>query len=126
MAATLGNWARQCEDVLGDLEGRIEGIKREAVERRREKEEYEKEVAAKLESAKAKKGGEGGASQASQASGKGKRVISEGEEALGGYDDLMDVDDEGVQGASQGLFGLGGGGRKRKGVKVAANKRRVG
>ena len=130
MVATLGNWAAQCEEVLGDLEGRMEGIKKEAVERRKEREEYEKEVAAKLESVKAKKdsvaagvaGPAGGAG--SQVAGKGKRVISEGEEALGGYEDLMDVDEEGGNQGGSGLFGLGGGGRKRKGAKVAANKRR--
>lgn len=131
MVATLGNWAAQCEEVLGDLEGRMEGIKKEAVEKRKEREEYEKEVALKLESVKAKKdsaasgagavGAPGGSG--SQVAGKGKRVISEGEEALGGYEDLMDLDEEGGSQGSSGFLGLGGG-RKRKGVKVAANKRR--
>jgi len=130
MVATLGNWATQCEEVLGDLEGRMEGIKKAAVERRKEKEEYEKEVAGKLEGVKTKKdsAGGGGAGPAgaaggagSQVTGKGKRVISEGEEALGGYEDLMDLDEDG---SGTGLLGLGGGGRKRKGAKVAANKRR--
>ena len=132
MVATLGNWAAQCEEVLGDLEGRMEAIKKEAVERKREREEYEKEVAAKLESVKAKKdsaasvAGTAGAAMGSgsQVAGKGKRVISEGEEALGGYEDLMDVDEEGGNQGGSGFLGLGGGGRKRKGAKVAANKRR--
>ena len=132
MVATLGNWAAQCEEVLGDLGGRIEGIKKEAMERKKEREDYEKEVAVKLESVKAKKdpaaSGTGAAGavggSGSQVAGKGKRVISEGEEALGGYEDLMDVDEEGGSQGGSGFLGLGVGGRKRKGVKVAANKRR--
>lgn len=125
MIATLGNWAVQCEGVLRGLESRIHEIKMEAVEQRREKEKYEKEVKAKRDAAQSKKGlGVGGLEAGitqsggggSQHTGKGKRVISEGDEGVrAGYDDMMDVDEE----AGSGI----GGGRKRK-VKVAANKRR--
>ncbi|KAF8477278.1 hypothetical protein BDZ91DRAFT_708975 [Kalaharituber pfeilii] len=130
MIKTLGNWAAQCEDVLRDIEGQVEEIQRIAVERRKEREEYEKEVAAKRD-ALAKKDGPGGpgggaGSQGGQM-GKGKRVISDGDEGLPN-EDLMDIDeDAGSQaaGGGSGLFGFGGsqGGRRRKGVKVA-NKRR--
>lgn len=129
MIATLGNWAAQCEGVLRDLERRIHEIKTEAVEQRREKEKYEKEVKAKRDAGLSKKGlgvggleagitQSGGGGGGSQHTGKGKRVISEGDEGVR-YEDMMDVDEEG----GSGFLGLGGGGRKRK-VKVVANKRR--
>jgi len=133
MIAPLGNWAVQCEGVLQDLERRIHEIKTEAVDQRREKEKYEKDVKAKRDVTQSKKGpsvsglevaiiqsgGGGGGGGGSQHTGKGKRVISEGDDGVrAGYEDMMDVDDEGT-----GFLGLGGGGRKRK-VKVAANKRR--
>lgn len=129
MIATLGNWAVQCEGVLRDLERRIHEIKTEAVDQRREKEKYEKDVKAKRDVTQSKKGlgvggleagitqGGGGGGGGSQHTGKGKRVISEGDDGVR-YEDMMDVDEEG-----SGFLGLGGGGRKRK-VKVAANKRR--
>ncbi|KAF8254060.1 hypothetical protein K440DRAFT_652177 [Wilcoxina mikolae CBS 423.85] len=89
MVATLNAWCKQCEDVLADIDGQMEKVHREAVQKKRDSEEYAKAVAAKKEQLKGEE--KGGA-------GKGKRVISEGaEDGRGGYgaddDDGMDLDD---------------------------------
>ena len=129
MIATLGNWARQCEEVLGDIDHQMAEIQRLAVEKRKERDEYDREVTAKRDffGKKIGDGGEGrGAGSSQGGTGKGKRVISEGEEGVSGYEDLMDIDEEsGTQGSQRGggFFGLrGDSGRKRKGLK--ANRRR--
>ncbi|KAA8904541.1 hypothetical protein FN846DRAFT_952429 [Sphaerosporella brunnea] len=115
--ATLNAWSQQCEDVLADIDDQMKTVHREAVQKKKEAEEYERLLTAKKGELGIFKGG-----------GKGKRVISESAED-GRYladDDDMDIDD--------GSFGEAGGagwpsnaGRRR--IKnrlggVLGNKRR--
>lgn len=95
MVATLSNWCKQCEDVLTDINDQVGAIQREALEQKRATDDYEKLLSAKMEAYKAedKPGiptGLGGA-------GKGKRVISEGDDGMnrGGWadEDAMDLDE---------------------------------
>lgn len=89
MIATLSNWCSVCEDVLEDIDAQVKGIQRDAMQRRRHVDEYERVLAAKREALKGEEKGQG----------KGKRVISEGADdggaARGGWgdDDEMDLDD---------------------------------
>ncbi|RPB04489.1 hypothetical protein L873DRAFT_1840521 [Choiromyces venosus 120613-1] len=112
MIATLKNWCRQCEDVLGDIDEQVRCVQREAVAKKRAADEYERIVAGRKEIIKNEEkgvgvggggGGGGGGSIATavQAAGKGKRVISEGDEnsirGSGGWgeDDEMEIDEGG-------------------------------
>jgi COP9 signalosome complex subunit 7 len=85
MVATLNAWSQQCDDVLTDIDHQMKAVHQEAVQKKKDAEEYEKHVAAKKEDLK---------SQDSKA-GKGKRVISESAEngRYLGDDDDMDLDD---------------------------------
>lgn len=89
MIATLSNWCSVCEDVLEDIDAQVKGIQRDAIQRRRHVDEYERVLAVKREALKGEEKGQG----------KGKRVISEGADdggaARGGWgdDDEMDLDD---------------------------------
>lgn len=89
MIATLSNWCSVCEDVLDDIDAQVKGIQRDAIQRRRHVDEYERVLTAKREALKGEEKGQG----------KGKRVISEGADdggaARGGWgdDDEMDLDD---------------------------------
>ncbi|KAI5807665.1 hypothetical protein DFH27DRAFT_511420 [Peziza echinospora] len=148
MVGTLRNWEARCEETLAEIEEQVEGVKREAREGRRRREEYEREVREKREALVSTSGGGGGGAggkksggggggggdvggplqfsggQGQQGQGKGKRVISEGDELAPGDEDLMDVDEDPANPGAGGTAFLGfGGGRKRKGAKVA-NKRR--
>ncbi|KAG0633842.1 hypothetical protein HOY80DRAFT_895900 [Tuber brumale] len=102
MIATLKNWCRQCEDVLGDIDEQVRCVQREAIARKRAADEYERIVAMRKEIVKSEEKGGGVA-------GKGKRVISEGDESTirgsGGWgeDDEMEIDEgpfDGVTSAS--------------------------
>lgn len=123
MVATLNAWCKQCEDVLADIDGQMEKVHREAVQKKWENEEYAKLVAAKKEQLKSEEKG---------STGKGKRVISEGaEDGRGGYgaddDDGMDLDDASYgDGAGGTSWGPNAARRRAKGVRFPplGNKRR--
>jgi len=88
MVETLNAWCKQCDDVLADIDEQMEAVHQEALQKKKDSEEYEKLVAAKKEEIK---------NQDKAAGGKGKRVISESaEDGRGNYveeDDGMDLDD---------------------------------
>lgn len=90
MVATLQNWCAVCEDVLEDIDAQVKSIHKEAVQRKKANDEYERILNGKREMLRAdEKGGVG----------KGKRVISEGADDGGlgrggwGDEDEMDLDD---------------------------------
>ena len=119
MIAALGAWSKQCDDVLADIDGQMERLHREAIQKKRETEEYAKLVAAKKEQIKNDDKG---------ASGKGKRVISEGaEDGRGSYgtdaDDGMDLDDPSY-GDGTAAWGPNAARRRSRGGRFSGNKRR--
>ncbi|KAG0138151.1 hypothetical protein HOY82DRAFT_292462 [Tuber indicum] len=108
MIATLKNWCRQCEDVLGDIDEQVRCVQREAIARKRAADEYERIVAMRKEIVKSEEKGGGGMGPGivsgvpgggGGVAGKGKRVISEGDESAirgsGGWgeDDEMEIDE---------------------------------
>ncbi|KAH0606670.1 uncharacterized protein H6S33_003504 [Morchella sextelata] len=115
MMRTLQSWGRVCEEVLGDLEAQMAAIRDDAVRSRREREEYERVLAATKEQGR---GGEG------EKGGKGKRGMAEGGEW---EEDEMDLDEAGFGEAAGGGgantskrrtkgrlgLGFGSGGRRR-------------
>jgi COP9 signalosome complex subunit 7 len=119
MVATLNAWSQQCEDVLADIDHQMKAVHREAVQKKKDAEEYEKHLTAKKEDLK---------NQDFKA-GKGKRVISESAEdgRYLGDDDDMDLDDAsfGEQGGSQGWASNAGRRRiKNRFGGMLGNKRR--
>lgn len=122
MVATLNAWCKQCDEVLADIDGQMRTVHREAVQKKKETEEYEKLVAAKKEQLKGDDKG---------VAGKGKRVISESAEDGRGYaeeDDGMDLDDAsyGHGDAPGAAWGPNAGRRRTKGRfgGLMGNKRR--
>jgi len=154
MIVTLKNWCRQCEDVLGDIDEQVRCVQREAIARKRAADEYERIVAMRKEIVKSEEKGSGsgggmgpgivsgvpGGGGGGGVAGKGKRVISEGDESAirgsGGWgeDDEMEIDEgpfDGVtptssaggantskrrtrKGPGSGLGGILGSGRSRR------------
>ena len=128
MIGTLKNWCRQCEDVLGDIDEQVRSVQREAIARKRAADEYERVVARRKEIIKSEeKGGGGGGGGGGMgpgiatgvpggggAAGKGKRVISEGDESAmrgsGGWgeDDEMEIDEGPFDGVTSAGSGPGG------------------
>ncbi|CUS12063.1 unnamed protein product [Tuber aestivum] len=137
MIATLKNWCRQCEDVLGDIDEQVRCVQREAIARKRAADEYERVVAMRKEIIKSEEKGGGGSSGGGMGpgipsgvpsgggvAGKGKRVISEGDESAirgsGGWgeDDEMEIDEgpfDGVTSTSSG--GPGGANTSKRRTK---------
>lgn len=121
MIAALSAWSKQCDDVLADIDGQMERLHREAIQKKRESEEHAKLVAVKKEQIKSDDKG---------ASGKGKRVISDGaEDGRGGYgaddDDGMDLDDPSY-GDGSAAWGPNAARRRSRGGRfgLIGNKRR--
>ena len=104
MVAILRAWNRQCDDVLQDIDEQMRTVQREAAQKKADRAEYEKLVAARRDDAKAAQDPKGAT--------KGKRVISDGAEDRGGYvdDDDMDLDDAAYDGSSGAAGGAGGSG----------------
>lgn len=137
MIATLKNWCRQCEDVLGDIDEQVRSVQREAIARKRAADEYERVIARRKEIVKSEeKGGSGGgggggvgpgiatgASGGGGAAGKGKRVISEGDESAtrgsGGWgeDDEMEIDEGSFDGVSSAGGAAGGANTSKRRTK---------
>lgn len=137
MIGTLKNWCRQCEDVLGDIDEQVRSVQREAIARKRAADEYERVVARRKEIVKSEeKGGGGGgggggmgpgiaagAPGGGGAAGKGKRVISEGDESAirgsGGWgeDDEMEIDEGPFDGVTSAGSGAGGANTSKRRTK---------
>lgn len=108
MIETLSAWCRQCEDVLADIDAQMKSVHEEAVQKKREEDEYEKLLAQRREQVKA--------DEKSAGMSKGKRVISEGDDGTGrgGYeDDEMDLDEGTTGGDGHGHWGGANTSRRR-------------
>lgn len=109
MIETLTDWCALCEGVLADIDIRMKAVHSEAVSKRKEKDEY-------IEMAEKKKEGLREEKALSLGSGKGKRVISEGEDGRGPYEnDGMDLDED--YGGSDGRSEWGGANTSRRRTK---------
>ncbi|RPB14199.1 hypothetical protein P167DRAFT_520631 [Morchella conica CCBAS932] len=106
MMRTLHSWGGVCEEVLADLEAQMAAIREDAVRSRREREEYERVLAAKREQGRGGGGGEG------EKGGKGKRGMAEGGEW---EEDEMDLDEAGFGEAAGGGGGANTSKRRTKG-----------
>jgi COP9 signalosome complex subunit 7 len=108
MIETLTRWCGQCEDVLADIDAQMKAVHDEAVQKKKESDEYEKLLAHKREQLRNEE-------KTSGALSKGKRVISEGDDGTrGGYDDdEMDVDDSPVGADGHGHWGGANTSRRR-------------
>lgn len=92
MIATMDNWSEKCDSVLQEVETQILCIYDIAAQRKKENEDYNKQVEAKKKKAQESKG---------------KRGIMDGGDARG---DEMDLDDSGNDGndhrrRKRGIFG---------------------
>jgi len=110
MVNTLNAWHQQCDNVLAGIDEQMETVNREALQKKRDREEYERLFAAKKEELKQLDKSVGG---------KGKRVISESaEDGRSGHaeeDDGMDLDDSPVGDAGNAAWGPNAGRRRIKG-----------
>ncbi|KAI5817338.1 hypothetical protein BZA77DRAFT_262789 [Pyronema omphalodes] len=122
MVAKLNAWSQQCDDVLADIDGQIERVHREALQKRKDNEDYEKQIS-QIKATIQRSGDEKGLS-------KGKRVISEGAEdgrdGWGEDEDGMDLDDVSHLAEGPVSWGSNTGRRRNKGRfgSGLGNKRR--